>query len=162
MLAMLALLAGGPVAADDLWQGKTAAYFGVTYIDSSIDGEINGPRADEAARVKLVRDELASGLEAQGITLVDLAPVSEQLDRVVNPASCNGCEVRMAAELGATYSVVGEVQKVSNLIQSMNVVVRDAASGEMVRGLAVDLRGNTDEAYTRAMRYILENGIFKE
>ena len=70
--------------------------------------------------------------------------------------------VPVSAELGATYSVVSEVQKVSTLIQSMNVVVRDAATGAVVRGAAVDLRGNTDEAWSRAMRYLLKNRIFTD
>ena len=160
--AAVSLGLGNAATAADLWQGRTAAFFGVTYLDTSLEGEINGPRADETARTALVQTILADALEAHGLTLLDLAPVAEKLARIANPADCYGCEVRMAAELGATYSVVSEVQKVSNLIQSMNVVVRDAASGAVVRALAVDLRGNTDEAWSRAMRYILKNGIFKE
>lgn len=162
ILAALSLGCGGSAAAEDLWQGRTAAFFGVSYLDTSIEGEIDGPRAEETARTEMVRDMLAEALEAHGLTLLDLAPVAQELDRIVNPASCNGCEVRMAAELGATYSVVSEVQKVSTLIQSMNVVVRDAATGAVVRGAAVDLRGNTDEAWSRAMRYLLKNRIFTD
>lgn len=159
-----AIVVGCATAAEaqELWQGRTAAFFGVIYLDTSIEGAVNGPRADEIARAALVEEELAAALEAHGLVLVDLAPVAEKLARIVNPADCNGCEIRMAAELGATYSVVGEVQKVSNLIQSMNVVVRDASTGQVVRARAVDLRGNTDEAWLRAMRYTLENGIFTE
>lgn len=162
LLVALILGCGGAAAAADLWQGRTAAFFGVTYLDTSIEGEINGPRADETARVVLIQDELAAALKAHGLTLLDLAPVAEKLARIRNPADCNGCEVRMAATLGADYAVVSEVQKVSNLIQSMNVVVRDAETGQVVRAFSVDLRGNTDEAWLRAMRYILEHGIFKK
>jgi hypothetical protein len=164
LLLLAAMIAGcgDAAAAEELWQGRTAAFFGVTYLDTSLEGEINGPRADETARVVLVEGELVLTLEAHGLTLVDLAPVAEKLARIVNPADCYGCEVRMAAELGATYAVVAEVQKVSNLIQSMNVVVRDAQTGHVVRAMAVDLRGNTDEAWLRAMRYVLKNGIFME
>src|SRR3712207_7252814 len=46
--------------------------------------------------------------EQEGFDLVDLAPVTEELDRTLNPANCNGCEVRMAERLGADYSLVGE------------------------------------------------------
>jgi hypothetical protein len=162
ILAALAVLVCGPAAAADIWTGRSAAFFGLAYLDTSLEGEINGPRADETARVALVEDQLATGLKERGLVLVDLSPVAAKLDRMVNPADCNGCEVRLAAELGATYSVVAEVQKVSNLIQSMNVVVRDAGSGQVVRAKAVDLRGNTDDAWSRAMRYILGTGIFTE
>ena len=57
--------------------------------------------------------------------------------------------VELAERLGADYSLVGEVQKVSNLIQSMNLALREADSGNLVRMLAVDIRGNTDEAWPR-------------
>ena len=56
----------------------------------------------------------------------------------------------MAAKLGARYAVTSEVQKVSNLILSMNVVIRDAATGDAVRAYAVEIRGNTDESWTAA------------
>jgi hypothetical protein len=158
----IALATATAASADQPWRGQTAAFFGVTYLDSSIEGEIRGESAEETARVAILAELLADELEAYGLTLVDLAPVAEELERTVNPANCNGCEVRMAARLGARYAIVSEVQKVSTLIQSMNVVVRDAETGAVVRGQAVDLRGNTDEAWIRAMRYILEHGVFTE
>ncbi len=161
LVVAVMLWGGGALAAADPWQGRTAAFFGLTYLDTSIEGEINGPRADEAARVLLVQDELASALQAHGLTLVDLQPVAEKLAEMGNLADCIGCDVRMAQALGADYAVLAQVQKVSNLIQSMNVVVRDARTGQVVRALSVGLRGNTDEAWLRAMRYILEHGIFK-
>jgi hypothetical protein len=80
---------------------------------------------------------------------------------VVNPADCAGCELRLAEKLGADYVVVGEVQKVSNLILSMNLVLREVPSGMMLRGLSVDFRSNTDETWLRAMRYILRYNFFK-
>jgi hypothetical protein len=67
----------------------------------------------------------------------------------------------MAQRLGADYAVVSEVQKVSNLILTMNVVVRDAETGAQVRARAVDIRGNTDDTWQRGMRYLLRNGIFR-
>lgn len=160
--AVLVLATYGPAFAEELWRDQTAAFFGVTYLDTSLEGELAGARPDETARVALVTELLSAELAAHGLVLLDLAPIAGELDRIVNPADCNGCARRMAAELGARYAVVAEVQKVSNLIQSMNVVVQDVATGDAVRAKAVDLRGNTDEAWTRAMRYILKNGIFTE
>lgn len=162
LISVFFAVLAGAASAQDIWQGQTAAFFGVIYLDTSVEGEIGGPRADETARVSRVNQLLADALVAHGLTLLDLAPVAEELDRVVNPAKCYGCELRMATELGARYSIVSEVQKVSNLIQSMNVVIRDVETGATVRAKAVDLRGNTDDAWDRAMRYILKNGIFTE
>jgi hypothetical protein len=68
----------------------------------------------------------------------------------------------MATDLGADFSLVGEVHKVSNLILAMNLQLRDAATGDLVRGGVVDIRSNTDESWQRGMRYILKNRIFRE
>lgn len=161
-LALLTALALAPAAAaaEDPWQGKQAAFFGITFIDTSTEGELRGVRADEVARVEMAEAYLTEALRGRGLDLVDLAPVQEELDRTRNPARCNGCELRMAQQLGADYAVVSEVQKVSNLILSMNVYVRDTETGRNLRGQAVDIRSNTDEAWLRGLRYILERNIF--
>lgn len=154
----LAVLAefGGP-----LKPGATVAFFGITYIDTSAEGEINGPRADETARIPMVEAAVADRFAAEGFILVSTEPVANDLDNTVNPANCYGCELRMAKALGADYVLVGEVQKVSNLILSMNLVIRDVATGEMVRGQSVDIRSNTDDSWMRGIRYILKNHYFK-
>ncbi len=158
---ILALLTANPaLAADDSWAGKRAAFFGVTFIDTSTEGDMRGVRADEVARIDLVTDYIADTLREQGLELVDLEPVREELDRTRNPARCNGCDMRMAQRLGADYAVVSEVQKVSNLILSMNIYVRDAGTGRNLRGMAVDVRSNTDDSWLRGMRYILQRNIF--
>lgn len=149
-----------PASAQE-WQGKTAAFFGVTFLDTSTEGSINGVRADETARVALIEDYITKALEAEGLTVLDLAPVQEELDRTANPAKCNGCDLRMAERLGADYTVVSEVQKVSNLILSMNLYIKDTATGRQLRGQAVDIRGNTDDSWTRGIRYILKRNVFK-
>ena len=110
--------------------------------------------------------KLADGLFGESqVAKVDrvesAAKEAERLEATTNPAECYGCDVRMADRLGADYVLVGEVQKVSNLIISMNLVMRDVESGVMVRGLSVDVRSNTDESWLRGMRYILKNHFFK-
>lgn len=157
------LLLGAPAVGEtDPWHGAPAAFFGVTFVDTSHEGELGGERADETARVAMIEDYVRTALEEQGLVLVDLAPAAEELARTVNPARCNGCDLRMATRLGARYAVVSEVHKVSNLILSMNLSIRDVETGAMLRGLAVDIRGNTDESWLRGMRYILTRAIFPE
>jgi hypothetical protein len=156
------LLSAAPAFADTPWQGRSAAFFGIHFIDTSTEGEVNGPRADEAARVEMLDQYIADGLTAGGLTLVDMAPAAEQLKAVKNPEHCNGCDTEIAKSLGADYSVVAEVQKVSNLILAVNIYVRDAETGAQLRGQAVDIRGNTDDSWQRGARYILKNNIFKD
>ena len=74
----------------------------------------------------------------------------------------NRRDTRIAAEMGARYAISGEVQKVSNLILSVNLHVRDAATGATVRAGAVHIRGNTDDSFRRGYSYLLRNLIFRE
>jgi hypothetical protein len=159
---LLAAALAGPAAAQTDFAGQTAAFFGVTFLDTSTEGDINGVRPDETARIEKLEAYIAATLQENGLELVDLAPVREELERTTNPSKCNGCDVRMARELGARYSVVSEVQKVSNLIIAINLYVRDAETGAQVAGQAVDVRGNTDDTWLRGARYILLRNVFAE
>lgn len=164
-LAALTLVVAPAAAQPDLpplAPEADVAFFGLHFIDTSTEGEINGVRADETARLALLDEAVAERFVAEGYTLADLAPVAETLEPTRNPAKCNGCAVRMAEELGADYALVGEVQKVSNLILSMNLVLRTVPEGEIVRALAVEIRSNTDESWLRGGDYILDNHIFRE
>ena len=154
-----------------LWPGPTwaevpapgrVAFFGLHFIDTSTEGEINGIRADETARTEMAAGLVADDITARGFVLVPIGPVAEKLAKVSNPAKCNGCDVAMAKELGADYALTGEVQKVSNLILNVNLYLRDARTGEMVRGGSVDIRGNADESWQRGFRYLLKNIIFRD
>jgi hypothetical protein len=163
LVAALLLSAPGAASAlEALEPGAKVAFLGIHFIDTSAEGAYNGVRADETARLALLEEEVRDRFVAEGFELVDLAPVAEELGRTLNPARCNGCEVRMAERLDADYSLVGEVQKVSNLILSMNLALREADSGDLVRMLAVDIRGNTDDSWLRGGRYILDNHVFSD
>ncbi len=161
LLALTALFCAGTATAEPLRPGSVA-FFGMTFIDTSTEGAYNGVRPDETERIQMIDAYIAEDLVTRGFTLADLAPVQDVIDRTVNPADCNYCDVFMARDLGVEYSMVGEVQKVSNLILSMNIVVRDAAEGQYVKGMSVDIRGNNDKSWLRGIQYILKNNIFRE
>lgn len=142
--------------------GEKVAFFGLTMLDDSLQGEVEGEDPAQAARLAMLEEIVRDRFLAEGYELLDITPVQTDLDRIVNPAKCYGCDTRMATDLGADFSLVGEVQKVSNLILAMNLQLRDAATGDLVRGGVVDIRSNTDESWQRGMRYILKNRIFRE
>lgn len=144
-----------------LTPGASVAFLGITFIDTSTEGAYDGERPDQTARTVLLEEAVRSRFTEEGFVLVDTAPVAERLEATTNPAECYGCDVRMAEQLGADYVLVGEVQKVSNLIISMNLVMRAVPEATMVRGLSVDVRSNTDESWMRGLNYILKNHFFK-
>jgi TolB-like protein len=93
---------------------------------------------------------------------VPIDPVVDRLQTISNPAHCNGCDTAMAAKLGADYALTGEVRKISNLILSLELNLRDADTGTTLRAGTVDIRGNTDESWQRGFSYLLRNLIFRK
>ena len=139
------------------------AVFDLELIDSSLQGEMEGIDPADQARLRMIEAELRQRLEESGrFVLVDTAPVADQIDAAGVLWSCNGCELGIARRLDAELSLVGWVQKVSNLILNLNVVIRDTTTREQVFATSVDIRGNTDESWQHGIRYLLKNRLLKE
>ena len=75
---------------------------------------------------------------------------------------CNGCEIEFGRRLGVPTIAFGWVQKVSNLILNINLVVRDTATGRILAAGSVDIRGNTDESWRRGGIYLLNHRILPD
>ncbi len=99
---------------------------------------------------------------ADRFTVVDAAPAEAKLARVDSIRGCNGCELDLARQLGAQQVAYGWVQKVSNLILNVNVVIEDAETGRPLHAESVDIRGNTDESWQRGLRYLLNERMFRQ
>jgi len=136
-----------------------AAVFDFEFIDNSLEGEKNGPRPDEQSRLVNLGDQLRKGLADSGkFQIVDIAPLRTKAQQS-NLQACGGCDVQFAEQLGADLAITGTVQKVSNLILNVNIYVRDAHTDNSVAAMSVDMRGNTDESWSRAMSYLLRNRL---
>jgi hypothetical protein len=151
--ALAALLAAAsPAVADPV----RAAYFGADFIDMSLDGD----DADERRRIGIVDARLVEALAASGrYAFVDVAPVREKAARHESLARCGGCDAPLAADLGAAVSITAAVQKTSNLILHLSVYIRDAGTGALVGGGSADIRGNTDESWTRGIDFIIRRRL---
>jgi hypothetical protein len=141
-------------------QDIPAAVFDFDLIDTSQEGASGAMRDDEARRLALMGEALRRMLGERGLAAVDLAPARARIDKARPVARCNGCDLDLARELGADLAVTGFVQKVSNLILNINVAIRDARTGAIVRAGSVDIRGNTDESWSRGISYLVRNRLF--
>lgn len=153
------------VASVPLWAAdapKRVAIFDVTFLDTSTEGAYGGVREDELARLAAHNAGLRAAFEERGYELLALDPVQDVIDRTVNPAQCNNCEIRMGKTLEADLVVTSEIQKVSNLILTFNIMVRDVKTGQRVRAGAVDIRGNNESSWKRGLSYLLRNRIFRD
>jgi Protein of unknown function (DUF2380) len=154
-IALLALVPHGPSFADP----RATAVFDFELIDTSLEGAVSGPRADEQARLVRAGEQLRARLAASGLfRLVDMAPVAAQA-RNSNLQACGGCDVRLAKQVGAELAITGTVQKVSNLILNITVYVRDTGTGNPIAVMNADFRGNTDESWSRALDWLVRNRL---
>jgi Protein of unknown function (DUF2380) len=155
VLIALTLVVSAPARADPL----KVAVFDFELVDTSLQGEVDGPRADEQRRLMNAGVQLRRGLAESGkFAILDIAPVNAAAHGS-NLQACGGCDVQYAQQVGADLAVTGVVQKVSNLILNMNVYLRDAHTGNLVTSMSADFRGNTDESWSRAAAYLLRNRL---
>ena len=134
------------------------AVFDFELIDTSLPGEFYGSKPEET-RLALIGEQLRKALAESGrFQMLDIAPVREAAHHA-NLQACGGCDLELAGQLGADLEITGLVQKVSNLIINLNIFLRDVKTGAMITVASADMRGNTDESWSRTMSYLIRNRL---
>ena len=75
------------------------------------------------------------------------------------PASLRWLRYAFVPTHRAELTITGTVQKVANLILNMNIYVRDASSGATIAAMSADMRGNTDETWSRTLDWLVHNRL---
>jgi hypothetical protein len=141
----------------------TTVVFDFELLDLSLDGEVYGENPEETARLRLISDQLRELLAASGrYKIVDASPAAERIADAGYIRTCNGCDVAIARDLGATLAVAGLVRKVSNLILSIHIIMRDAETGETVQSVSAGIRGNNDTSWSRGVAWLVRNRLLAE
>jgi Protein of unknown function (DUF2380) len=149
LLMATAMFGSAAVSADE---PRRLAVFDLELINTSLEAD----RPDEIQRLAMLNNMLRERLAALNrFRLVDLAPLRERMARAPELRNCNGCDLDFGRELGADLIATGTVQKVSNLILNINLVLKDVATGAALTGGSVDIRGNTDESWQRGLDQVL-------
>ncbi len=162
-LALFALvvlvLAFGPAARAADASPATLAMTGFELLEDHPDA---GRHEAQQARLKLIEDEFRTQIQQRGLyMLVDNAPHQALIDRVRGGVEflyrCPHCLAEIGTGTGAHYVAVGWVQKVSNLILNVNIEIREVATNRVALVKSVDMRGNNDESWIRAVRYLVRD-----
>jgi hypothetical protein len=141
----------------------TAAVFDFELYDTSLEGEVRGLNEAEQQRLGMISELLRRLMVESGrYRVVDLTPVAAEIEAAGLFRGCNGCDVDIARELGAALSVTGVVQKVSNLILNINIYIRDTANGGLVKVMSADIRGNTDQTWSRGVSWLVRNNLLAD
>ena len=161
LLTLLCVAIGGrSMAAAD--GAKAVAMLGVQFINDHADQE---PTNDaERARLATIEELFKSKLDASGRFKFITIPADAAAKIASGPeiGNCGGCEFDLGHQLGADYAAWIVVQKVSNLILNINVYIVDVATRKPAFIRSVDIRGNTDESWTRGMIYLVKNYLLAE
>jgi hypothetical protein len=73
------------------------AVFDFEPIDSSLEGEVSGPRENEQNRLRMISDLLRAKLAESGrYSIADLSPLDEKIDGAGYRYNCNGCVTDLA------------------------------------------------------------------
>ena len=143
-------------------EGPRLAIFSLELLDTSLEGEVYGENQAEQARLVMVSDLLRQLLtESKRYEVLEMAPLREKIADAGYIYSCNGCDVALARELGADQALTGLVQKVSNLILNINFYLRDVETGELLKVMSADIRGNTDESWSHGVSWLVRNRLLK-
>ena len=138
------------------------AVFGFELVDTSLDGEMRGQNPDEQRRLAALKPRVDAFFAGNGdLQPVDITSVRNAAE-AQNLQACGGCDRRLAKDVGAALSLTGTVQKVSNLILNINMVVRDVATGKVVAAGSADIRSNTDASWFRGVDWLLQHRIAQQ
>jgi hypothetical protein len=150
----LLLTVAAPARADP----PKVAVFDFELFDTSLQGEVSGQKAEQERLIR-AGDQLRRALAESGkFVILDIAPVNAAAHSR-NLQACGGCDVQYAQQLGADLAITGLVQKVSSLILNMNIHLRNVHTGRLVASMSADLRGNTDESWSRAVSFLVRNRL---
>lgn len=124
------------------------------------DTSVDSMKQEDAVLINKFSNELRRLLKEQNI--VDV--IDDDLSLlVINQAAqnqflhrCNGCELHIAKKLGATQVVIPWVFRMSKLVQTMYVEVRDVKTGRVLMRKGLDFRGNTDNGWTHVTNRLVQ------
>ena len=161
LVALLAALVVvfGPAAREAAAAPPTLAMIGFELLEDHPDATRHDA---QQARLKMIDAEFRAQIGQRGLySLIDNAPYQAAIDRVRGSVEfvyrCPHCIAEIGASVGTQYVAVGWVQKVSNLILNVNIEIREVATDRVALVKSVDMRGNNDESWIRAVRFLVRD-----
>ena len=138
---------------------KTIAVFDFEFVNTSLQNTT----PEEEDRIRRLSDSLRSALEnSSRYRVVGTEGVRAAARTMRSLRDCGGCELPVAREAGAELAAYGWIQKVSNLILNINLVIEDAATGRHIVAGSVDIRGNNDESWAHGLRFMMRERVLHE
>ena len=133
-------------------------------LDFELVDDQNNPLTKAAQEVRL-RDATAQIqrelTERRLYRVVDALPSLDLQRQLRNQQEylyrCDDCAEQVGRLLGVDLVMATWVQKVSELILNLNVEIHDIKAQKLLLSKSVDMRGNDDVSWTRAVRYLVRD-----
>ncbi|MEJ2464045.1 MAG: DUF3280 domain-containing protein [Candidatus Thiodiazotropha sp.] len=120
-----------------------------------------GSEERNAQRLEKLTRYIAQRIGDEGI--FEVVPQA-QVDAIVDNAqlgtyihTCNRCEIDLARQASGDRVMVGWIYKMSLLILTMHIEIKDVASGQTLLSKAYDFRGDNEKAWLRAADYMVRD-----
>src|SRR5882757_9828546 len=124
----LLLLTSMPARADP----EKLAIFDFELLDTSLEGEMRGPQADEHDRLIRISDQVRRQVMESGkFQLLDVSSLKAAAEGS-NLQACGGCDVQYAQRIGADLVITGVIRKISTLILNLTIFLRDVHTGQLI------------------------------
>jgi Protein of unknown function (DUF2380) len=136
---------------------KSVALLNVQFLNDHAD--LEPTTSAERTRIALIASVFKAKLEASGqYTFVAIpSDLSAKIDAGPEVGACGGCEFGYGTILRADAVAWIVIQKVSDLILNINVYMADVSAKKLTFMHSVDIRGDTDESWTRGIVYLVKN-----
>jgi hypothetical protein len=136
------------------------AVFAFEYQDVSGGSGIISQDAIDTEYLKQATEEARRLLSASGrYSIVDTTAVAGDAALAQGVQHCNGCEAALAKKLGADQSMAGLFTRMTRMEYTLQVVIRDAQSGELVSNHFTGLRMGANYSWPRAVKWLMDNQI---
>lgn len=136
----------------------------IAVLEVELVDDQDNPLTKPAQEVRLrnatlqLRRELA---EARLYMVVDPSPTQALQQKLRDQQAflyrCDDCAAQVGSQLGVELVMTPWVQKVSELILNFNVQIYDRRAGRPIFSKSVDMRGNEDRSWTRAVHYLVRD-----
>jgi hypothetical protein len=136
------------------------AVFDFVLDDRSAGRGIVGPDAIDSENLIKSTEEARRLLADSGrYSIVDASAAADEVTSAGGIQHCNGCEVPLAAKLGADQSMVGVFTRVSRTEYTLQILVRDAQTGAVVSNASTGLRMGANYSWPRGVKWLMSNRI---
>jgi hypothetical protein len=133
-------------------------------LDFELLDEQNNPLTKDAQAIRLRRataDLQTQLAERQLYRIVDPAPSAALQAELRKQQAflyrCDDCADQVGRQLGVDLVMQTWVQKVSELILNLNVQIWDVKAQKVIFSKSVDMRGNDDVSWNRALRFLVRD-----